>query len=222
MAKAVRPCYYIDKNGIDKFDVEFEYLGGFAKANKQKNIAKMHESIKNLVGHDAKILEISKASAQPLGVMLSAFNLELTLNNIKSSVERFFQGSKKFKNGGPFSEIYTNSKIHPKKYPLLKESGDFVGFELFNESFSTNPASYFYDFLYLTALSQNPKLANGICEFEYFTDIEFNPKKSLSSQSKSAALFLYLKHKNLLKEALKSKESFLECVLNLNKKDSLF
>lgn len=172
----------------------------------------MHKEILKNFNHK-KILEISKASPNHLGQKLSAFNLTLTLNNgyhnISSSIERFFQGSKKFQNGGPFDELLFDDELHPKKYKKLKTSGNFIGFELFNKTYSTTPTTYFYDWLYILALQQNKALAVELSEYDIFTDIEFNPKKSFSCQAKSVALFLGLKKFDMLEQVTKDAESFL-------------
>lgn len=228
MAKAIRPCFYVvEKAPYVKFEnVEFEYFSGFAKSQKEKSIKSFLNSAKTKFKSD-KILEISKASPLDLGQNLSAFNLQLTLKNengesIRASVERFFQGSKVFERGGAYHEIIYDEKIHPKKYEKLKNSGNFVGFKLFGVEYSTEPKTYFYDWLYINALLQNPYLSEQICKFEYFSDIEFNPKKSFSSQSKSASLFYAMKKYDLLKENFANAEMFLKFMSKIYKQDSLF
>ena len=47
----------------------------------------------------------------------------------------------------------------------------------------------FYSWLYFIALNQNEKLKVEILNYEAFTDIEFNPEKSLNCQAYSAALY---------------------------------
>lgn len=182
--QAIRPIFYaIDKSPFVKsVDIKFEFFSGFALSQKIKSIDSLLSNARAELKSE-KILEISKASPNPLGKALSAFNLKLRLkdedqNLIEASVERFFQGSKFFEWGGPFEEIIFSAKVHPKKYPPLKNSGNFCGFELFGERFSTEPKTYFYDFLYLSALKQNPNLADEVLKYDYFSDIEFNPKKS--------------------------------------------
>jgi len=64
------------------------------------------------------------------------------------------------------------------------------------------PQTLFYDWLYLNALNQNQDLASKICEYDGFTDIEFNPKKSINCQAYSAALYTSLVKEGKLVEAL--------------------
>ena len=54
------------------------------------------------------------------------------------------------------------------------------------------PKTAFYDWLYLQALCQNRTLADQLLQYSGFTDIEFNPKKSFSTQARSCALFVAL------------------------------
>ncbi|MBP3206732.1 MAG: hypothetical protein J6M21_00560 [Campylobacter sp.] len=228
MARAIRPCFYATSEipYIKSQNVEFEYFSGFARSQKEKSIKSFLNSAKISLKSD-KVLEISKASPMDLGRNLSAFNLNLTLINdrgeaISASVERFFQGSKVFEHGGPYHEIIYDRSIHPKKYHKLKSSGIFVGFELFGKAYATEPKTYFYDWLYLNALLQNQLLGEQVVEFEYFSDIEFNPKKSFSSQSKSVALYSAMKKYGLFEENFKSPEAFLKFMRKIHGVNSLF
>jgi hypothetical protein len=56
------------------------------------------------------------------------------------------------------------------------------------------PQSLFYDWLYISALMQphNEALLSELLRYHAFTDIEFNPEKSVSCQANSAALLLGL------------------------------
>ena len=47
--------------------------------------------------------------------------------------------------------------------------------------------------LYINALAENSQLTEEIMEFDAFTDIEFNPNKSLNCQARAAALFVAMK-----------------------------
>ncbi len=194
--------------------MEFEFFSGFARSQKEKSINSLLKSAEIKFKSD-KILEISKASPNPLGIALSAFNLMLCIkdknqNLIKSSVERFFQGAKFFENGGPFSGIIFDKNIHPKKFPPLKNSGNFRGFKLFDLEFPTEPKTFFYDFLYISALCQNVNLVNDILEYKYFSDIEFNPKKSFLAQSRAVALFVGLRRSGIFDENFANQEKFFD------------
>ena len=68
------------------------------------------------------------------------------------------------------------------------------------QAYPTEPKTAFYDWLYLTALRQNPERAAVLLEYDGFTDIEFNPQKSLNCQAKAAALYVSLCRNGLLTE----------------------
>ena len=51
-------------------------------------------------------------------------------------------------------------------------------------------------------------LAEKICDYNAFTDIEFNPEKSINCQARSAAIFVSLCACGLIKKALRSPQEF--------------
>ena len=224
---AIRPFYMPNfkhtGNLVLENRVEFNFFTGFALIQKQKSIKSFHESIKNHIGFDTKILEISSNSPDVLGVKLSAFYLNIKLDNgITSTVESIFQGSKVFEYGGPFTALYNDKSIKAKKFDNLKTSGNLKHFNLLGDTWELEPKTAFYDWLYLNALDQNKNLAHEILEYDVFTDIEFNPIKSISCQAKSAALYVSLVKANLLVEALKSKDNFLEILQKRKAQNTLF
>ena len=64
------------------------------------------------------------------------------------------------------------------------------------------------------------ELASQILKYDAFTDIEFNPDKSINCQAKSAALFVSLSKRNLLEYAMASIENYFDVILNNNKKNT--
>lgn len=178
-----------------------------SKLQKQKSIRSLHESAREAIGVE-KILEISSKSEDDLGVRLSAFNLMLKRGSRFASVEVLFQGSKVFSNGGPFTDIYEKSSREAKRDARLHESGTLTGFHYEGRNWELMPQTLFYDWLYLSALSQNPALAESLLQYEAFTDIEFNPSKSINCQASSAALYKALWECNLRDTAMSSPEAF--------------
>ncbi|MDL2346822.1 DarT1-associated NADAR antitoxin family protein [Campylobacter hyointestinalis] len=229
---AIRPCYianYKNHNkGEDlvlKEDIEFVFNSGFAPSQKQKNVVNLHNEIINLLGNSQKILEISSKSTEPLGYKLSAFNLNINLNDIdKIPLECAYQGSKIFEKNKKYDDLYFANPKEAKRDDRLKNSGEIIGFEFKGNKFKTEPKSAFYEWLYILALKQNKHLAYDLisAKFEIFTDIEFNPKKSISNQAKAAGLFCALYHLNLLDTALKSTDSFIQIVYPNLVKNNLF
>jgi hypothetical protein len=85
-----------------------------------------------------------------------------------------------------------------------------VGFNFFGREFPVKPRTYFYDWLYVNALKQNNNLAGAAIDYAGFSDIEFNPKKSINCQAYSLALYVSLVATDMLEEALSTPGRFLE------------
>lgn len=170
------------------------------------------------------ILEVSSKSETKIGVDLSAFNLSFeTSKNRKIMVENAFQGSKVFENGGPYIDLYSKSPIEAKKDLRLKKSGRLIKFRFYNEEFELKPRTFFYDWLYIKSLSKRKEFYKKIIEYSAFSDIEFNPEKSINCQAYSLALFVSLYTNNVLDLALSKKEDFLELTRReYEKKDKLY
>lgn len=215
---AIRPVFIVsfDKLFFKKEDIQFKYFNGFSVKQKQKSIDSLHnEYLKKFNEH--KILEISSKSDNELGVKLSAFNLKIRTNKGKEiSVESAFQASKVFERGGPYTDLlYADSRIS-KKDLRIRNSGSIVGFRFDGRNFEIEPKTFFYNWLYVNTLNLNKELGDRLIEFDAFTDIEFNPKKSLNCQAEAAAIYVSLRKQNLLDEALKDKESFKKVVYQLD------
>ncbi len=197
---------------VDVFFPEFTWNGGFAASQKQKNIQALHRSFQERFSN-RNVLEISSKSLQPLGVKLSAFHLKKYVPSLEESVplECVFQGGKVFFDGGPFTDLYTTTPRDAKKDPRLRSGGLLRHFTFDGEIFPLRPRTAFYNWLYITALGENPDLAKEIMEFDAFTDIEFNPEKSINCQAEAAALFVALHRRGLLDQC-KDFQRFIQCI----------
>lgn len=210
---ASRPVFVPSSNGVigvtEKL-IEFKWFPGMAVVQKQKSIDSLHEAA-TILGVSS-LLEISSKSKNELGVKLSAFNLNIItkINKKIFSVETAFQGSKVFERGGPFTDLLEGTSREAKKDIRLKESGNLIGFNFFGKEFPLKPRTFFYDWLYINALNKDEYLREEILNYNGFTDIEFNPKKSINCQAFSVALFISLEKSGFLKEALATPEDFLE------------
>lgn len=208
---AQRPVFLVSEDNIDnKIMVEFEYCPGFSIQQKQKSFKNIHNSFKKNYP-TLNILEISSKSDNDLGVKLSAFNLKLNIGENKLvSIESVFQASKVFENGGPYTDIIEKSSIEAKKDIRIRESGEIISFSLRGKKYPTEPKTLFYNWIYMHALYQkhNKELFNEVIKYDAFSDIEFNPKKSLNCQAESCAMFVSLYRRNRLLEALHSMEVF--------------
>lgn len=209
---AFRNVFYVDsKNQNNSMKIEFRWYPGLSISQKQKSIQDLHEKIsKEFSICKNEILEISSKSEQLFGRDLSAFNLRNKIDGIDATVEAFFQSSKVFEYGGPFNDIIKINSRLAKKDPRLKESGKLICFKLFDEVWPLEPKTLFYDWLYINAVHNNPKLHKDILKYSFFTDIEFNPVKSYNCQAKSAALYVSLYRRNLLEKYVLNKEDYLK------------
>ena len=61
-------------------------------------------------------------------------------------------------------------------------------------------------------LGKHPEAAREVVGFKAFSDIVFNPEKSLNCQARSAAMFVALSKQGLLAQATREKESYLTVV----------
>ena len=188
---------------VEIVNLDFEWHPGFARVQKQKSIQSLHEAAKDKTG--AEVLEISGKSSNPLGRNLSAFSLSFQKSTWpKCSVECAYQGSKIFENGGPYTDLYLTSSREAKTDSRVKNSGDIIGFSWLGEDWPILPMTYFYDWLYINALLQNMALTEQLLGYQGFTDIEFNPKKSINCQAHSAALFVALQKSGQLDNVMNS------------------
>lgn len=193
---------------VDECVLDFRWFSGFAKSQAQKSIHSLHQAARE--NGLWPVLEISSKSHQRLGVLVSAFNLEIEIHGKKMPVESAFQGSKVFKEGGPFTDLYSASGRIAKRDPRLRSSGELIAFDFFGERWPIEPKTSFYDWLYITALAQNASLARQLRDFNAFSDIAYNPSKSINCQARSAALFVALSRTGLLHYALQGKKQYLD------------
>ena len=215
---ANRPIFTPDFNGfpfVETVDIEFKWYSGFAKSQMQKTIVSLHEAAEKQ--GIAPVLEISRKSASRLGVSLSAFILTLeTTRGQKMSVECAYQGSKVFENGGPYHDLYSVSSRSAKTDERLRNSGELIAFNFCGEDFPIEPKTAFYDWLYITALCQKKKdMMQQLESFLGFSDIVFNPNRSLNCQARAAALFVSLSKNGLIDEQIFSdKDYYFELMTN--------
>lgn len=223
---ANRPIFIPTNNKKELFnqiDVEFKFYNGFSITQKAKSIQSLHENSTNL-GYK-KILEVSTKSDNELGWQLSAFNLMLDFEfDNKISLECAFQGSKVFENNIQYKDLYYTESIKAKKDERLKKSGNIIGFEFKGEFWENEPKTSFYDYIYIKTLYDNYRyLIDELIKFDSFTDIEFNPKKSINCQARTCAILVSLINLDLLEQAISSKDEFINIVYRVTPKQlSLF
>ena len=216
LTMANRPIFCPNKEHIVISDIEFKWHPGLSKQQKQRSVDSLHQTAKDLHGL-SRILEVSTKSQNSLGVKLSAFNLKMTLNGRGVySIESIYQGSKIFSHGGPFTDLYSASSMDAKKDSRLKSSGNFEHYLFEGEKWDRDPARAFYNWIYITALKEMNEKSNileNLSDFDGFSDIEFNPKKSINCQAHALAFYLHLIESSCLEEALNDKKIFCEKII---------
>ena len=199
-----------DKPYVSELSLDFEYCSGSSIQNKQRSIASLHASYVAKFP-SSRVLEVSSKSERDIGVRLSAFNLMIEHPGRGSySVECAFQASKVFLQGGPYVDLLDASSRAAKTDRRLRKSGELVAFRYCEHEFPLEPKTYFYDWLYASALCRDDKLVEQVMMFDAFTDIEHNPERSINCQARSVAKVVGLARAGLLEDALQSPQAFLE------------
>lgn len=203
---AERPAFFIHQGSVVSGNYTFEWFPGFAVSQKQKSIENLHHAIME-ADAGAKPLEISTKSKELLGMKLSAFRLKLN----GYALETVFQSSKVFENGGPYLDLLKVPPREAKRDERLRGSGELRAFHYQNEAFPLLPKTVFYDFLYIAAVKDSctQDEIKAISDYNYFTDIEFHPAKSINTQARAAAIIkLILEEYGCLRDF--GKEDFIQ------------
>ncbi len=186
---ASRPAWTVRNGKVTVEHFEFEWSGGFAVVQKQKNIMALHQQISKKYGE--KALEVSSKSMEELGRNIGAFSLK------KNGVylENIFQASKKYEKGGPFADLLEVTPKEAKQDERHHTSGKLTAFVMDGVEWPLHPMTAFYDNIYIKALMEHYGENLDLGEYVWFTDIEFNPKKSINCQARSAAIYQLLQEK---------------------------
>lgn len=219
MEQATTPMEYkpvfmprVGSDNLVKTDmVRIERHVGFATRQKKKTLNDLHRVIKKKYGFK-NVLELSTKSGNKLSFPLSPYSLQITNDNgQKSSVENAFQASKVFEQGGPYLDLLTEKPRQARKDERLISSGELTGYDYFGMEWGVEPLTTFYDWLYINALKQHPELHEEVVQYQAFTDISFNPKKSVHCAAYSLAMFVAL-HKRDLLEGVEDPGTFYDVV----------
>lgn len=196
---------------VDEIVCDFKWNPGFSPTQKKKNVAALHEAArrKGL----SPLLEVSTKSEEKLGQRLSAFSLKIGTPEGDISIESAYQGSKVFQTAGPFVDLYASDSRAAKMDERLRTSGKLLRFQFFDTEWPLIPKTAFYDWLYLSALQPHQEFLKRLFHYKGFTDIEFNPEKSINCQARTCAILVSLLKLDLLDEALESQDSFIRIVM---------
>ena len=215
---AKRPIFIPEPDDglVEERTVEFEWFPGFAVIQKQRSIESLHLSASTET-NVSRMLEVSTKSTQLLGVQLSAFNLTIKMDGHRHPVllEAAFQGSKVFANQGPFTHLYSvQSGKEIKRFMNELPEDELTCFQFDGHQWALTPKTAFYDWLYVRALrglaASDDDLEDALLGYDAFTDIEFNPDKSVNCQARSCALYVALLENGILRDATADPESFVE------------
>ena len=167
--------------------VNYDFVPGNSPSQRKKNVANLNNALSKLFP-GLKALEISTKSENKIGRLLSAFHLKLD----DKYIESIFQSSKVFEDGSQYSFLIDKKPIEAKRFINSLAKKEIVGFRFKGIDYPINPKSLFYDYLFVTALRNNPELSLNLKNYDIFTDIEFNYKKSVNCQARACAIYSYL------------------------------
>jgi hypothetical protein len=179
-----------------EYMVDFSWTPGISITNKRKNIEALHSAIREKWPH-IRILEVSTKSDNPVGRAFSAFNIKIRSKECC--------GTSECNRCRPFESAYQSSKvldgnINPEiQYlkPSQAKSHELIAgkvpqaFEWDGQRWKLD--SCFYDWLYINAIcgplrcDSNPNIEQ-LADYDAFTDIEFNPKRSKNTQARACAI----------------------------------
>jgi hypothetical protein len=208
-----QPTDKTDSNLYKEQAIDFQWVPGLAISQGRKSVINLHDAAR-LKSNLQSILEISTRSQSNLGVTLSAFNLQISIEGRRFPVEAVYQSSKIFQNGGPFYDLISASSLESKVDTRLKSSGELVGFRFESQNWPITSSPNFYDYLYIRALLETSERSK-LLDYDAFSDIAYNQTsssqvkgKSFNCQARSAAIYVSLSKRfeeTELLEILKSK-----------------
>jgi hypothetical protein len=197
---------------VEEIFLKLTWHSGFAPVQKEKNIKALHETACS-VGL-CNILEVSSKSDKERGKHLSAFYLKVkSKTDGEIPLECAFQGSKVFERGGPFTDLYGKEPREARRDQRLREFGPLVAFRFDGFDFPLEPKTVFYDWLYAGCIYPYREWARKLLAYSGFSDIEFNPNRSINCQARSIALFLSLLERGQLDQAVQSPADFIRTLL---------
>lgn len=192
---AKRPVFFEENGVVRHTDIEFQWFAGFAVSQKQKSIKALHDAISEKYP-DANSLEISTKGVVALGNKLSAFNLMLHGHYL----ENVFQSSKVFDdlNGCHPEWLELHPKDAKREAAKLHDEGHrLLSFIYDGTKYPLEPKTAFYDHLYYMAVREtlSEEELDELSKYNYFTDIEFSPQKSINTQARSVVLIKMIREK---------------------------
>jgi len=202
---------------VEWVPVEFEWFPGFSLSQKQKSIESLHSSARKQ--GIFPVLEVSTKSTTELGRRLSAFNLKLEVDGELHTLESVYQSSKVFSFSSQHTELMKLNPFQAKKRVRELGRGEIVAFRCFGEEFATEPKNAFYDWLYIRAIYPHREWVARNIDFYGYSDIEFNPDKSINCQARAVAEYKSLEMNGASDECFHSFESFKKVIEYAQRKE---
>ena len=205
----------------EEISIDFTWHSGFAPSQKQKSMRELHTEAAKI--GLLKVLEVSTKSEHELGRRLSAFRLDVELSGVTSKIECIYQASKVFEKGGPFPELAYMKPIEAKRFFREKELGLITKFSFMGKDYENIPFHAYYDWLFLRALSVDDSLRyleTNLMKIDGFSDIEFNPARSINTQARSMAIFKTLLIRKRLHDCANDFDIYRDHLLDIERKHS--
>jgi len=219
---AYRPIFVpgSDKGALFReVSIQFRWHAGMSPSQKKKSVLELHAESARL-GFD-RILEVSTKAEEELGRRLSAFRLDVSLGETTSKIECVYQASKVFEKGGPYPELVNGTPLQAKRFFKDKKLGLIKYFKFEGTKYENLPHHAFYDWLFLRALIPHQEfLKERLTPFNAFSDIEFNPARSINTQARSVAIIKTLIHRGQLEKCAKSFDFFRSHLAKIEKKST--
>jgi len=210
--QAIRPVF---APGVDAdvpvitHRVHFEWHPGLAPERQRLCIDSLHAAAAGVLPPGHRVMEVSSRSREWAGRCLSAFNLSIRLPGVGTvPLESAYQCAKVFADGGPFPGWLDLPPASLRRRLSGFDSRSLRGFSLLGVEWPLEPPTLFYDWLYAHSVAARPDLLELASRQHAFTDIAFNPKRSLACQAMALARAVFLHRRGLLDAALASPEAF--------------
>jgi hypothetical protein len=214
---ATRPVFVPDLDPdnsrlVHAEEVDFQWVPDRSAAGKKRNMAKLHAAAehRNL----GPLLEVSPASADPLGNHICAANLAVEdERSFLVPLLAAYHGSRVFAGGGPYTDLYRKPPGVISADARLSQSGKPVGFRFMGLEWGAKSETLFYDWLVMRAISRYRRIRAGVRLFLGFTDIDCRSHETGICHARSCAYFTALDSKNLLNEVVDDQDRFIAVML---------
>ena len=119
-------------------------------------------------------------------------------------------GAVQFEGGGPFTDLYSAEPHAAKRDARLRGTRRLVEFRFEAQRMPITRPTAFYDWLYINAVLRSGISLDTVISYDGFTDIEFNPRKSLNCQARACAQFVSIWRRRFLDGRTISAEQYLD------------